>query len=395
MTDAILRQVLRRERTPLYIFDLAALPRRAEFLRSHLPAGTGLCYAVKANPFLLPGLAGSVERLEICSPGELAICRRAGLDPKTFVLSGVHKDPGALGELVAQGEIGCYTAESMTQFSALYGAAVAARRPVSLLLRLTSGNQFGMDEGEVRWILSHYGADPWLDIRGIQYFSGTQKASAKRLARELAMLDRFLASLPRPVEELEYGPGFPVAYFPEDAFDEGAFLDAFADGLRGLAFRGRVTLELGRSLAAGCGTYLTRVVDVKENHGARYAILDGGSHQVTYYGQAMAMRRPPVRPLSPRDGEARPWTLCGSLCTIHDVLAKALPLGGLEIGDVLAFDQAGAYAMTEGMALFLSRDLPGVVLVDGQGRAQLARDHLPTDPLNTPNGQKEWNLWND
>ena len=62
---------------------------------------------------------------------------------------------------------------------------------------------------------------------------------------------------------------------------------------------------------------------------------------------------------------------------------------------MLAFDQAGAYAMTEGMALFLSRDLPGVVLVDGQGRAQLARDHLPTDPLNTPNGQKEWNLWND
>ena len=47
------------------------------------------------------------------------------------------------------------------------------------------------------------------------------------------------------------------------------------------------------------------------------------------------------------------------LCTINDILVKRLPLGGLEIGDVLVFEQAGAYCMTEGIALFLSRDLPG------------------------------------
>ena len=49
--------------------------------------------------------------------------------------------------------------------------------------------------------------------------------------------------------------------------DEETFLTEFADLLRGLTFRGKITLELGRSIAAGCGTYLTRVVDVKENRG--------------------------------------------------------------------------------------------------------------------------------
>ena len=191
MTDLQLHQVLHRETTPLYVFDLAALPQRVATLREHLPEGVGLCYAVKANPFLLSALNGVVERFEICSPGELVICQQAGLSPDQYVLSGVYKEPAAMGELVAQGEIGCYTVESMTQFSVLYGAALAARKPISLLLRLTSGNQFGMDQEEIRWILDHYGEDPCLDIRGIQYFSGTQKHSLKRLARELALVDQF------------------------------------------------------------------------------------------------------------------------------------------------------------------------------------------------------------
>lgn len=398
MTDLQLHQVLHRETTPLYVFDLAALPQRVATLREHLPEGVGLCYAVKANPFLLSALDGVVERFEICSPGELVLCQQAGLSSDQYVLSGVYKEPAAMGELVAQGEIGCYTVESMTQFSVLYGAALAARKPISLLLRLTSGNQFGMDQEEIRWILDHYGEDPCLDIRGIQYFSGTQKHSLKRLARELALVDQFLASLTpvHPLRELEFGPGFPVAYFPEDEMDEETFLTEFADLLRGLTFRGKITLELGRSIAAGCGTYLTRVVDVKENRGEKYAIVDGGMHQLVYYGQSMAMKHPPVRPLSPRVGEEpQPWTLCGALCTINDILVKRLPLGGLEIGDVLVFEQAGAYCMTEGIALFLSRDLPGVVLCTPDGRAVLARDHLATHPLNTPNHQKEWNLWKD
>ena len=131
-----------------------------------------------------------------------------------------------MGELVAQGEIGCYTVESMTQFSVLYGAALAARKPISLLLRLTSGNQFGMDQEEIRWILDHYGEDPCLDIRGIQYFSGTQKHSLKRLARELALVDQFLASL-TPVHPAGAGvwPRVPGGLLPRGRDGRGNLSD--------------------------------------------------------------------------------------------------------------------------------------------------------------------------
>ena len=78
------------------------------------------------------------------------------------------------------------------------------------------------------------------------------------------------------------------------------------------------------------------------------------------------------------------WNVCGSLCTVNDILVKRLPLAGLAPGSVLAFGLAGAYCATEGAALFLSRDLPRVVLVGEDGRPALVREGLRTDPVNMP-----------
>ena len=386
MDKTELMELTRRFPTPFYLFDGEALERRVAHLREVLPRDTALCYAVKANPFLAREVSALVERLEICSPGEYAICRQLGLEPSQYVISGVYKDPQWMEELASREDVEkmICTVESMAQYH---------------LLWLTSGNQFGLNPQEIEEILSLYREDKFLELRGIQYFSGTQKTSVKRLGRELRMLEEFLSSLQDqygPIPELELGPGFPVSYFADDAEQDEEVLLQAVQQLAQLSFPGKLTLELGRSIAASCGTYVTRVVDRKTNQSQNYAIVDGGIHQLVYFGQSMAMRRPQVELLPPRDGDGvENWNICGSLCTVNDILVKQLPLSRLEVGDVLAFGNAGAYCMTEGIALFLSRDLPGVVLCTPDGRAVLARDHLATHPLNTPNHQKEWNLWKD
>ena len=53
MTDLQLHQVLHRETTPLYVFDLAALPSGWPPAGAP-PRGVGLCYAVKATPSSCP-----------------------------------------------------------------------------------------------------------------------------------------------------------------------------------------------------------------------------------------------------------------------------------------------------------------------------------------------------
>ena len=76
MTDEQMMALAQTYQTPMHIFDIAILKKRVAFLKSHLPEQVSLCYAVKANTFIIKELCGQVERFEVCSPGELAICRR-------------------------------------------------------------------------------------------------------------------------------------------------------------------------------------------------------------------------------------------------------------------------------------------------------------------------------
>ena len=390
MERKILQEAAERFGTPSYLFDLDRLAQRMETLKKNLGSRAELCYAMKANPFLTGALRDLADRFEVCSPGEYDICRRLDIPEEKLVISGVNKSPEDTARMMDDcPRMGRYTAESPAQLELLHQCASRRKRKVPVLLRLTSGNQFGMDEEEVRRIVAERAKYPFLDIVGIQQYSGTQKHSEKRLRRQLSRLDGLISSLREEsgfeTRELEYGPGLPVFYFRDDeAFDEEAFLGEFASALADMAFQGHITLELGRSIAAECGYYLTAAADCKTNKGQHYVILDGGLHQMNYYGQSMAMRVPTVYRLRERDGEETLWNLCGSLCTVNDILVKQLPVKNLQPGDVFVFEKTGAYSVTEGMALFLSRDLPAVISWSEKDGFRLLRERQSVSSLNTP-----------
>ena len=372
-----------------YVFDFRVLEKRVAYLRDLLGTKADIAYAIKANPFLVEGLRNQVERLEICSPGESEICDSLGIDPKMTVISGVNKTPAFIEKLVKNTDGRIYTVESLTQFELLAALAEKYGKRLKVLLRLTNDSQFGINEEDIESIIENRERYPQLDFRGLQFFSGTQKTSLKKLKRELVHLDGLLLRLEEQYgyrsPELEYGTGFPVAYFGED-LEEEALITGFRQLLEEMRWQGHITLELGRSIAASCGSYFTHVADKKRNHGQNYLILDGGMHQMIYFGQYMGMKQPRVTLCGKEDREPTDqWNLFGSLCSMNDILVKALPLPEVEIGDTLRFYNTGSYCVTEGMALFLSRDLPAVYLIDLEGNLIRARKTMETFPLNTPN----------
>ena len=228
-----------------------------------------------------------------------------------------------------------------------------------------------------------------LNLVGIQYFSGTQKRTNKRLQKEIDYLDEFLAKLENDygyvAEELEFGTGFPVHYFQGEEFNEAQFLKEFSNGIDNMKYKGKIVIELGRSIAASCGYYITKVVDKKTNKGQNYAILDGGIHHLVYYGQTMAMKFPHLEIYPTRNNEeTEDWNLMGSLCTINDIIIKQYPVKNLQIGDAFIFKNTGAYCMTEGISLFLSRELPQVALLKNE-KIELVRDSFKTFALNKAN----------
>ena len=396
MNNRTLLEAARQYNTPCYLFDLDAFTSRIHRMGEILGKQVNICYAMKANPFLTAAAARTAAGLEVCSPGEYAICRRAHVPARNIVLSGVNKEEAHIRSVMAEQGAGTYTAESLNQLLLLETCAAAAGLTgVRVLLRLTSGNQFGMDEEDVLASIRNRGSYPHLDLTGLQYYSGTQKKGLERIKKELEKLDLLLGFVREQLDfefrELEYGPGFQIPYFEgQEQPDEEILLQEFKKSLDSLDFKGIIFLEAGRFLAAPCGSYLTRVADVKRSQGQNYCIVDGGINHVNYYGQTMAMKVPAYRYI-PQDNPARPpasqtsgdrWTVCGSLCTSGDILVKNLPLDGLMTGDLLVFDRIGAYSVTEGIYLFLSRKLPVVLTCTQEHGLSLVRDALPTDILN-------------
>ncbi len=460
-------------RTPCYIFSEAAFKERIEKVEEVLKS-IPLVYSIKANPFLLHCLPDNISRVEVCSPGELSICERFAIAPDRIIYSGVMKEVSDIKRAISYGA-GILTAESIRHVELIQealkslaesgsdtgtclqsndseGAASEPGKTLDIILRLSSGNQFGMSKGDIFEVFRRfYGEasgegqnasdrafkfengssikgeesqkfgielhlrgegsqksgkelllkevrsqefDKKLRIIGIHYYSGTAKTKKKQIERDLKALEELLEELESAYswtpEIVEYGPGLASEYF-ESPYEERdtELLGTIAPLLT--AFNGKypLSIEMGRFLASPAGEYVSRIMDIKENDGVTYVILDGGMHQVNYYGQAMGMRQPPLIQETVRDGPIKPYTLCGSLCTTADVLTRDIPLSPIEIGDILRFRRIGAYSVTESNALFLSRELPRIYLKremsPGEGEdsqydsLELLRDFIGTD----------------
>lgn len=399
MNEELLLRAAKEFGSPLYLFDLDALTAGIDNTRELLGQGISLCYAMKANPFLTKEMAARVENIEVCSPGELQICIALGVPMEQIIFSGVLKDERDLVYILSScDKLPLFTAESAEQLRRLAGLSLEYKRQINVLPRLTSGNQFGMDEETLLAVLHEVKDAAYMHIKGIHFYSGTQKRKAAQIVKELENLNRVCLRIKSEcgiqMEHLEYGPGFGVEYFVKTAGCDDAsemqktkeLLLAARECAEHLTFGGTVTFEMGRYFAAMCGYYLTKVREVKENCGVHYCLVDGGLHHLNYDGQVMAMKTPHCEQIPNRmDAVEEVYQVCGALCTVNDILVKHYPLRGILPGDYLVFERTGAYSMTEGMSLFLSRDLPAVVTYRSKSGFTVLRTHTPIHPLNTPN----------
>ena len=375
--------------TPYYVFDTDEFAKRAAMIKAAL-GNIHLCFSIKANPFLLHRIPEGLDRVEVCSPGELEICIALGIDPSSIIYSGVMKEETDITRAITYGA-GILTCESIRHAWLESKVALSQGKKVDVILRLSSGNQFGMSLTDIEYIISNPDEFKGISVIGLHYYSGTQK-SLRKIKKDLDKIESAISTLDEKYgfkpELIEYGPGLCVYYFEPDWEEkEKAALDEAATVLKEFAEKYPLGIEMGRFLAASCGKYFTTVKDIKTQGDANYVILDGGIHHLNYFGQRMAMEVPPIRYAT--EGKKAPdeevdYTLFGSLCTVADVLVREVRLPHLDIDDVLEFGHCGAYSMTEAPYLFLSRFLPAIYAYSSDKGYELLRDHIPASDINKP-----------
>lgn len=420
MNEKIISKIASEYGTPFYLFDIDRLFSWSDEVHSVFPDGVTLCYAIKANPFLLKYFNRTLPFFEVCSPGEYSICEKYNIPSEKIIFSGVVKYKENIEAVLKNEFLGTITLESKKHFSLLKEVVLEKGiTHIKVLPRLSSGNKFGMSKEDIFEIVSECSESEIFEVTGIQYFSGTQKKRISVIEKELAELDLFIQEIYEKTGVslgfIEYGPGMLFDYYDGNKGERINVAKEVAELIKPYTSKYKFTLEIGRYFAAVCGSYVTKVVDIKSTFDKNYCLVDGGIHHVNYYGRMLGMNVPDVVHFKAEgdsyragkqikaadkagvaegdapDGEQSScnadngyelWEVCGALCTVNDVLLRNHPANDLNEGDLLVFNDTGAYSSTESSVLFLSRTMPRIFSVENNEITML-RDFVETFDFNS------------
>jgi diaminopimelate decarboxylase len=348
--------------TPLYLYSrTAVVDAYHRYTRAFAPVPHRVCYALKANSSraLLRVLCGLGAGADIVSGGELLAALAAGFPPERIVFAGVGKTDAELSLGIERG-IGHFGAESEQEITRLGAIAAARGRAARVSLRvnpdidprshpyISTGlreNKFGVDIGEAGAILERVRAIAAIDIVGLHSHIGSQIAdldAMEEAAREVAQLSRELLGRGFPLRTIDIGGGLGVDYEGGGAPGPDALAARVLPHVSGLGLT--LLLEPGRSLVAAAGVLLTRVLYLKENQGKRFVVVDAGMNDLLRPALYQAHHR--IEPAVSRGRDPARVDVVGPVCETGDFLARGREIESVEVGELLAVRDVGAYGFS-------------------------------------------------
>jgi diaminopimelate decarboxylase len=375
--------------TPLYVYDANVIRRQIALLRDAFPS-TRLLFAAKAltTVGILELMRAEGLGLETVSIEEVRLALHAGFAPDELLFT---PSCPSQSELTAAVELGVLcNLESLTsldRFGARFGPDVRCALRLDPRLRDGAGEiavwydegKFGIEAeraDEALELLARHGTR----VVGLHVHSNHVVQDADVMLRAAEVVFGVARRLP-DLRFLDFGGGFNVPMRPDETVPTPAalaarFLPAF-DRLREELGRPlELWVEPGRYLVAESGLLLARVNVLKPSGDATLVGLDTGFHHLVrpkLYGAWHGIRN-----VTGADGERREYTVVGNLCE-GDTFATARELPEVREGDLLAFENAGAYGASMA-SNYNSRPRPPEVLVDG-GEARLLRRRETLDDL--------------
>jgi diaminopimelate decarboxylase len=137
-------------------------------------------------------------------------------------------------------------------------------------------------------------------------------------------------------------------------------------------------LEPGRWIVGPAGVLVTEVVDLKpQPGGGRFVIVDAGMTDLIR--PALYGAHHEIEPVAPRAGAPVPSDVVGPVCETADTFATGRPLPPVDIGDLLAIRDTGAYGAV--MASNYNRRPVAAEVIVEAGAWRIARRRQTVDDM--------------
>lgn len=388
--------------TPLYVTHRATLEDTFAQWADLVGEAGRVRYPIKANPSppILSLLANLGSGADCASRDEIRAAQTAGVPVEKVSYTTPAFDAGLAEQLVQAG--GTAVVDSPQGHRELARRLAGETFPGHVFVRVNPGglpgyrvpsevqrytdhgaesSQFGIPSEEIVDLLR----DEPLPVTGLHVHVGTQMDNLDTFAAGVRYLHHLVDHLHRETDHeistLNLGGGLGIPFLQGQEFPS---LDAYRETLEPL-LRDDFTyhVEPGNALVGRAVGLLTRVVSRKESRGRRWGIVDVGTDQLVKFTVARWEHN-----LVDADGRSLeregPDGLAGPLCFAGDVLLPETRLDGVEVGDVLLVQHAGAYCEAVASRFNGRRD-PAHVWVERDGSIRPMRSS--EDPFFQPRYQ--------
>ena len=367
---------------PFYIYDGDSIAQRIARVQKAFPKFS-LLYSVKANPYdkILNIMREAGVGIDAASGNEVLLAKGLGFRSEDIYYSSPGK---TRRDILSAMEAGTLIADSIHELDMLNAIAEEQNRALSVGMRLNLPNphilkskkeimgghasKFGIDPQTYDKNRYHFHEYKHLRIQGIHVYFGSQILEEEILFNNFNTIATYALEMAKdlPLTFVNFGGGFGIPYAEEErdlALESVAERIHSLPAIQELLSRGvRCNLELGRYFVGDCGLFVAEVVDKKESFGETYVILNAGMN--SFFRPMFTHDYHAIRQMTVRN-EMEQITVVGNLCTPIDEYYKGITLPAVEIGDILAFENAGAYGYSMSLLDFISHDRPSQIMLIG------------------------------
>ena len=348
--------------TPLYVYDFEKIKNNFLAYKNAFHARKSLiCYALKANSNLsiLAQIAALEGGADCVSIGEVRRALKAGIKPYKIIFSGVGKRDDEIKEAL-DSEILFLNVESSDELLRIEAIAKENNKNARISIRVNpdidpkthpyistglSENKFGVEIEEAKKLYLYAHKSDFLSPIGIHFHIGSQLTELEPIlqsAQKIASFTKSLIALGLDIKFFDVGGGIGICYKDENTIDLYDYAQGILAAIKGLDVT--IICEPGRSVVGECGYLITKVISQKQHKNKHFVIIDGAMNDLLRPSLYDAYHHPNHLPQKQNKiNNLKPVDIVGPICESGDFLAKNALLGEIENGDLIVFENAGAY----------------------------------------------------
>ena len=300
------------------------------------------------------------------TPGDVYLALKASFSPENIIYSGSNLSAEEIAQLLNWG-ITTFNLDSVNQLQIFCGVyqniSLNISQDIKLGFRLnlpeiTGDSRIGVRPNEFAKAVE-IASKVNLKISGLHFYRGTGTNATKAFTQAINQVIGTAKLLP-DWQYLDFGGGFGYPYHHDGvAFDWESFGREISDVLLKLDRKIDLNIEPGRAAIAGCATLLAQVVSVKWQQDKQIIGVNTTVANLSVPSVHGGYREI----ISWKTGKLYQTDVCGNTTYSRDYLGKNCQLPKLEIGDIIAILDVGAYGYAMS-SHFLHRPRPAEILLD-------------------------------